>query len=128
MAEAKLIKSSLKAGIWEGVLTLSDPDAEAPEIQVTHRDQPIGGHTLIEIPERAGLYAFQFVIPSDLINDGVETFLFTNRETGEPLGSCVVLAGDSVSDDVRAEIDLMRAELDMLKRAFRRHCIETDAV
>ena len=34
--------------------------------------------------------------------------------TGEPLG-----------DDIRAEVELLRAELDMLKRAFRRHCLET---
>jgi hypothetical protein len=26
---------------------------------------------------------------------------------------------------LRAEVDLLRAELDMLKRAFRRHCVET---
>jgi len=26
---------------------------------------------------------------------------------------------------MRVEMDLLRAELDMLKRAFRRHCLET---
>jgi hypothetical protein len=30
-----------------------------------------------------------------------------------------------MEDDLRAEVDLLRAELDMLKRAFRRHCLET---
>ena len=35
------------------------------------------------------------------------------------------LAGEALAHDIRAEIDLLRAELDMLKRAFRRHCLET---
>ena len=36
------------------------------------------------------------------------------------------MIGDEVYGvDLRAEMDLMRAELDMLKRAFRRHCVET---
>ena len=33
--------------------------------------------------------------------------------------SITLLAGDAMSEDVRAEIDLLRAELDLLKRAFR---------
>jgi hypothetical protein len=36
-----------------------------------------------------------------------------------------LIAGDVLGDDIRAEVDLLRAELDMLKRAFRRHCVET---
>jgi hypothetical protein len=30
-----------------------------------------------------------------------------------------------LDEDIRAEVDLLRAELDLLKRAFRRHCSET---
>ena len=38
----------------------------------------------------------------------------------------ITLIGDEVTGpDLRAEVDLLRAELDMLKRAFRRHCVET---
>jgi hypothetical protein len=33
--------------------------------------------------------------------------------------------GEALGDDMRVEIELPRAELDMLKRAFRRHCVET---
>ena len=41
------------------------------------------------------------------------------------LGDFTLMAGDAVADDLRAEVELLRAELDMLKRAFRRHCLET---
>ena len=36
-----------------------------------------------------------------------------------------LLAGEALSQDIRAEMALMRAELDLLKQAFRRHCRET---
>ena len=40
-------------------------------------------------------------------------------------GQFTVIAGVPLDEDVRAEISLLRAELDLLKRAFRRHCAET---
>lgn len=127
MSEMKLVKTRLTAGIWEGELRLSETSEIVPEIEVTHLDQPLPGHSLTEDPERAGVFLFRFAIPADLINDGVETFLFTESTTGETLGSCVILAGEALAEDIRAEMDLIRAELDMLKRAFRRHCIDTGA-
>ena len=63
--------------------------------------------------------------PGRLLSDGVQTFLISDPDTGEKLASFAVLAGDALGDDIRAEMDLLRAELDMLKRAFRRHCVET---
>jgi hypothetical protein len=47
--------------------------------------------------------------------------------TDAVLASFAFLAGDALSEDIRAEMDLLRDELDMLKRAFRRHCVETAA-
>jgi hypothetical protein len=41
------------------------------------------------------------------------------------LGSFSIVAGDALAEDIRAELSLLRAELDMLKKAFRRHCVET---
>ncbi|SFK22165.1 hypothetical protein [Celeribacter marinus] len=127
MSNVTLVKTSLRAGVWEGELSLADPASDMPEVQVTCLDVPVAGHTLTEIPDRAGTYVFQFTIPADALNDGISTFLFADRATGDRLGSCTVFAGEDINDDIRAELDLMRAELDMLKRAFRRHCMETGA-
>jgi hypothetical protein len=41
------------------------------------------------------------------------------------LGSFSIVAGDALAEDIRAELSLLRAELDMLKKGFRRHCLET---
>jgi len=45
--------------------------------------------------------------------------------SGDKLGHFTIITGVAMEDDIRAEMDLLRAELDMLKRAFRRHCLET---
>lgn len=127
MTELKLVKTRIVAGVWEGELTLPADSEIVPEIEVSHLDQPVQGHALNEDPERAGVYVLRFAIPAELINDGLETFVFTERNTGETLGSCAIIAGEALAADIRAEVDLLRAELDMLKRAFRRHCIDTGA-
>ena len=54
-----------------------------------------------------------------MADDVLECFNFTLSLPG------TIVTGVAMEDDVRAEIDLLRAELDMLKRAFRRHCLET---
>ena len=64
-------------------------------------------------------------IPQAALSEGVQTFLITDRATGEKLAHFTVITGVAMEDDLRAEVDLLRAELDMLKRAFRRHCLET---
>ena len=42
-----------------------------------------------------------------------------------PIPEETIADGEALGDDMRVEIELPRAELDMLKRAFRRHCVET---
>ncbi|MDA8740151.1 hypothetical protein N9M73_03340 [Rhodobacteraceae bacterium] len=47
------------------------------------------------------------------------------NKKAEVLARFTLIGGDLVDQDLRAEIDLLRAELDLLKRAFRRHCADT---
>ena len=64
-------------------------------------------------------------IPTEYLTDGVQTFLLVFQGQTEILDRFSVITGEPLEEDLRAEIELLRAELDMLKRAFRRHCIET---
>jgi hypothetical protein len=64
-------------------------------------------------------------IPPQVLNEGVQTFLIRDRDNGETLAHFTIITGVAMEDDLRAEVDLLRSELDMLKRAFRRHCVET---
>ena len=127
MDKVTLVKTRLQAGIWEGELHVPDAVERLPEIEVSYLDQPLPGHTLSEDPDRSGVWFFRFAVPSEVISDGVQTFVFTDRNTGQVLSSFALIAGDGLADDIRAEMDLLRQELDMLKRAFRRHCLEVGA-
>ncbi|WP_341367311.1 hypothetical protein [Yoonia sp. BS5-3] len=118
MSGLKLTKTGLANGVWQGVLTGAGD--QAPRLQVTCDGHPIDGITL-QHDQEAGLWQVALPIPSQLINDGLQTILIRD-EDGETLCSIALLAGDALADDLRSEIDLLRNELDLLKGAFRAHC------
>lgn len=114
-----LIKTRLAAGVWEGVLTQAAGAAYQPELRVTHLNVEIPGIELRVTPDPTQ-WSVRFPIPPGLIADGVQTFVISDAATGGILDSFAILAGEVLAGDIRAEVDLLRAELDMLKRAFRR--------
>ncbi len=119
-----LTRTRLLEGVWEGVLSVATSGNFQPEVRVTHLEKPLEGVELRENPDGES-WALRVPIPPEALSDGVQTFLIEDARTGARLGSFALLAGDALDEDIRAEIDLLRAELDMLKRAFRRHCVET---
>ena len=121
MSDLTVTKTRLFQGIWEGIVTGS-PKGTRPSIAVTHLEQPVPGADLTEV---AGGWLLRIPVPRDALSDGIHTFLIRDVGTGETLESFSILAGEALADDIRAEIDLLREELDLLKRAFRRHCLET---
>lgn len=118
MSGITLTPTRIRAGVWEGVLTGS---AE-PRLAVTLRDQPVEV-SVSALPD--GSHAVRVPIPAEALSEGVQTFLVRDAGSDETLAHFTVIAGVAMEEDLRAEIDLLRAELDMLKRAFRRHCLET---
>lgn len=121
MADMTLTKTRIQAGVYEGVLSgVSDP-----KLQALIEGQPV--ETLSVTPEEDGSenWSVRLAIPHDVLTDGVQTFVITDTETGDTLDSFTIVTGEPLDDDLRGEIDLLRAELDMLKKAFRRHCVET---
>ncbi|NPD14509.1 hypothetical protein HOY34_04750 [Xinfangfangia sp. D13-10-4-6] len=120
-----LTRTRIRAGIWEGILAGSGETP--PQLEVTLDGQVVPGHALTKIPGRAGEYLVKVPVPAEALSEGVQTFLI--RRKGGPsepvLAHFTIITGVAMEDDLRAEFDLLRAELDMLKRAFRRHCLET---
>ncbi|WP_298493075.1 hypothetical protein [uncultured Maritimibacter sp.] len=121
MADLVLTKTRIHAGVWEGVLTGA---ATPPDIDVTHNGIEIPGATLRDDPNVEGQFRVSVPIPVELLSEGVQTFIISQRD-GDRLASFTIVTGQPLDEDFRAEMELMRAELDMLKRAFRRHCVET---
>jgi hypothetical protein len=112
-----LTRTRLVAGTWEALLTGGPGDP--PVVIARHRDLTLDG---IEVSRTDDGWALRLALPGWLIGDGTRAVLFVDRDSGEVLDSLVIAAGDGVTGDVHAELALLRDELDLLKRAFRRHC------
>lgn len=124
MSELSVTKIRLRNGTWEGVVRGAGDKGARPDIRVTHLDMPVPGIVLNEDTE-AGHWTLKIPIPPEAVSDGVQTFLIFDGADNQKLDDFTLIAGEAVADDLRAEVELLRAELDMLKRAFRRHCVET---
>lgn len=124
MSDWTLTKTRLFEGIWEGVLTHAEKATARPDPQVMFLGNPVHGMQLTEDAPQ-DRWVLRIPIPVEAIADGVQTFLITDGESGALLEKITMISGEVLADDIRAEMDLLRAELDMLKRAFRRHCLET---
>ncbi|WP_413718059.1 hypothetical protein [Silicimonas sp. MF1-12-2] len=122
MSGATLTRMRLVNGVWEGLLSGREP--HPPKLRIRHRDDLVGEPETSPAQDRDG-WTVRFHLPLDRLSDGVQTFVIEDARTGEALAHETVIAGDEVSGDLRAELALLKAELDLLKRAFRRHCSET---
>jgi hypothetical protein len=122
MIEKRLTKTRIRAGVWEGVLSGGEV---MPQLDVLLLERALAGVTVEGVAGRAGEWAVRVPIPADVLSDGVQTFLIREAGSEETLAHFTIITGVAMEDDMRAEVDLLRQELDMLKRAFRRHCLET---
>jgi hypothetical protein len=122
MIEKRLTKTRIRAGVWEGVLSGGE---RMPALEVLLLEAPLPGVSVEPVAGRAGEWAVRVPIPSEALTDGVQTFLIREAGSMETLAHFTIITGVAMEDDMRAEVDLLRQELDMLKRAFRRHCLET---
>ena len=125
MAELSLTKLHLTGGVWSGVLSGLPDGAEAPRLRLLHEAVELAAPSVT--PRGDGSWQVEVPIPAERLSDGVQTFVIAGGDGGATLASVSFLCGEAMTGDIRAEIDLLRDELDMLKRAFRRHCVETAA-
>ncbi len=124
MSDLTLTKTRLIEGVWEGALYRDRAGGEAPKIDVTWQLEQVEGVVVEPMEDKTG-WTLRVPVPAAAISDGVQTFLINDADTSTTLGQFCIVAGEELSYDIRAEVSLLREELDMLKRAFRRHCLET---
>lgn len=112
----KVEPGRIAGGVWEAVVIA---DA-VPVIEALHGGRAVEGVTVE--PGPSGRYVVRVPIPAWVLNEGVQTILV--QAGGERLAVITLVAGEPLAEDIRAEIGLLRAELDVLKRAFQRHVRE----
>ena len=120
MAET-LTKTRLQNGRYEGVLS----GAEQTEIEALHRGSIIGVAELSRHPSEHNAQLVTFSLPSEVLSDGVQVIGLRSSATGVVLDRITLMSGAALDEDIRAEISLLRDELELLKAAFRRHCAES---
>lgn len=120
MGEMRLTKTAIREGVWRAELHGA---SEMPQVVVSHLNTPLDGVKISALGEAA--FALEVPIPAELLSDGVQSFVITDADSDARLGHFTIITGHPADDDMRAELELLRAELDMLKSAFRRHCVET---
>ncbi len=126
MNDIVLTETGITAGVWHGRLQdLGPGDGRTPPaITVSLDGHDIPGLDISADEGVAGIWSLRLPLPDDALNDGWHSFLITSRGSGRQLASFTIAMGNALDSDIRAELNLLRAELDLLKRAFRRHCSE----
>lgn len=122
MSTLTLTPTRMRQGIWEGMV--KQTGTGVPQIRVTHLDITVPDVEVKEA-ETEGYWQVQIPVPTAAISDGVQVFVIADATDDTTLGQFTLIAGEVLGEDLRTEVELLRAELDMLKRAFRRHCTET---
>ncbi|MFY2825463.1 hypothetical protein [Ruegeria sp. MALMAid1280] len=100
-------------GLWQGHL---QADSE-PQVEVRYLGETLDG---VRVSASDDGWNLSVPVPVAALSDGVHCFVIVGAATSEKLGDFTIIAGSPAADDLRAEVELLRAELDMLKRAFRR--------
>lgn len=118
----ELTRSGLRQGVWQGILT--GVGSTPPRIEALHRDAPVPDLRLEHNPE-ADHWLLEVPIPAAAIAEGVQVILIREAGSTRELGSITLLNEEPLSEDLHREVTQLRAELDLLKSAFRRHCAES---
>ena len=117
----QFINTQIRAGVWQGDLV--GTGETPPDLRVTHLGAPLEDVTCLHDLAN-NVWRVRVPIPLALISDGVQTFVIADSN-GVTCASFSLICGEPLTDDLRAEISLLRSELGLLKKAFRQHCAET---
>jgi len=120
-----LTKKLIANGVYEGIYKGEKSETAAPLLELTYLGKTIDEVFVDPLEEQENTWLIRCKIPVETISDGIQTYLICKTGEDIMLDSFSIVAGEPLNDDLRNELNLLREELDMLKRAFRRHCVET---
>lgn len=115
MTQTNLTFLRFENGLWQAHVRAG----KEPTIEVRYRGELLENVNLA--PNENG-WDLNITVPVSALSEGVHSFIIADAATADKLGGFTIIAGEPAADDLRTEVALLRAELDMLKRAFRRVC------
>jgi hypothetical protein len=122
MSEENLVQLRLQNGVYEGILT----SPVMPELELVQGGAVIAVARVVPDADRPGCYRVTADLPSTVLSEGVQVVSFRSTHNGDILARLTFMSGSLLDEDIRAEVALLRDELEMLKRAFRQHCVATN--
>ena len=119
MTHPTLTPTLFKNGIWRAHLQAETE----PQIDVLYLGQALDD---VRVEKAENGWELSVHVPPAAISDGVHCFVIRDSQSSEKIGEFTIIAGAPAAEDLRAEVALLRAELDMLKRSFRRSQAPSD--
>ncbi|MEO0904591.1 MAG: hypothetical protein AAFX89_07445, partial [Pseudomonadota bacterium] len=95
-----------------------------PDLHVTHLGATLD-QVSYEHDSTHNVWRVRVTLPEGMISDGVQTCVISDA-SGVTIGSFAIICGAPLADDLRAEISLLRSELEVLQKAFRKHCAKNE--
>lgn len=124
MSQLEVIPFRLDHGVWEGRLSQPEDTQDAPGLEARYRGDIIADLSVNPAYE-PGAWDIKLTLPAAVLSDGVHSVVLIDRDSEQILYRIDIAAGQNISEELRSEVALLREELDMLKRSFRRHCRES---
>ncbi|CTQ32604.1 hypothetical protein [Jannaschia rubra] len=109
-----LNRITVASGVYRGLLT---GEGEPPALEMAMGDEVLGNLTA---SAAEGGWQVEGEMGPAPLTDGTWTVAIRTPE-GDMLDSVTIVTGLGAPEDMRAELDALRAEVGILKTAFRRH-------
>ena len=109
--------SRVANGMIEAVL---EAGTDAPDLMTLNLGDTVIGPVELGQPSPDGTYPLTAAIPAHVISDGITLLTIKGAGAPDPLAHVTIVAGQPMDSDLHSEVALLRAELDLLKAAFRR--------
>ena len=113
----RLERLSLAAGLWQGRLT-GPEGADPPPLAATCAGVDLDAPRIE--PAGAGRWTVSVALPPAIMTDGTQILAIGPRG-GDPLCLDRLAFGDVLGGDLAAEFAALKVEVEVLKRALRRH-------
>ena len=116
MPAPKIMTGHIRQGIWTALLDY--PRGTMPNLEVVHDGKPLAGMTLSAPADGTGGWRLSIPIPAGTLSDGVQIYLVRDVANDTVIGHIPILMGEGLADSLATEVALLRAELEVVKRAL----------
>lgn len=118
MTSYSLEQRAFLDGTWRGRLQSAGTQV-APQLVALRDGTAIDGLSVTATAGQRHCWDVSLELPRDVLSEGTHVLLIVDASSDDVLHRITIVAGTPATEDLRAEIAALRAELDQLRSAFR---------